>query len=35
MINLISPKQSFADFCQRMLGKDPPEVLSAASAEIS
>jgi len=35
MISLVSPKYSFRDFCQCMFGKDPLQVIDAASAEIT
>jgi hypothetical protein len=35
MISLVSPKYDFRDFCQCMFGKDPLQVIDAASAEIT
>jgi hypothetical protein len=35
MISLVSPKYNFLDFCQCMFGKDPLQVIDAASAEIT
>ena len=35
MITVISPEYSLKEFCQRMIGKDPMEVMNAASAEIT
>lgn len=35
MITLVSPEYSFDRFCQAMIGKDPMEVMEAASAEIT
>lgn len=35
MITLVSPKYNFREFCQDMFGKDPLQVMEAASAEIT
>jgi hypothetical protein len=35
MISLVSPKYNFRDFCLAMFGKDPLQVMDAASAEIT
>jgi hypothetical protein len=35
MISLVSPKYDFQEFCRCMFGKDPMEVMEAASAEIT
>jgi hypothetical protein len=35
MISLVSPKYNFRDFCLGMFGKDPLQVIDAASAEIT
>ena len=35
MISLISPEHNFEQFCRRMFGKDPMEVIELASAEIT
>jgi hypothetical protein len=35
MVNLVSPEYNFEAFCQRMIGRNPMEVLDAASAEIT
>lgn len=35
MATIISPDYSLKEFCQRMIGKDPVEVMDVASAEIT
>lgn len=35
MASLISPEYDLAEFCKRMFGKNPVEVMEAASAEIT
>ena len=35
MISLVSPNYNFRDFCQCLVGKDPLQVIDAASAEIT
>ena len=35
MISLVSPEYNFQEFCRFMFGKDPMQVMEAASAEIT
>src|ERR1700676_5008163 len=35
MIRLVSPKHNFREFCRDMFGKDPLQLMEAASAEIT
>src|SRR5947209_7006597 len=35
MITLVSPDYNFSEFCRSMFGKDPMQVMEAASAEIT
>lgn len=35
MISLVSPECDLQEFCRRMFGKDPMQVMDAASAEIT
>lgn len=35
MFSLVSPEYNFHDFCRCMFGKDPSQVMDAASAEIT